>query len=75
MIEEGVIYSGNKIRNVKLGKGLAALTADSCAALCKVDDDCKFWTLSFFSNSCGLKTSDAGREANDNYISGVKPCN
>ena len=64
---------GHDIRNVKLGSD--ALTGENCAALCKDDDDCKFWTLSFFSKSCGLKTSDAGRQLNDKYISGFKPCN
>ena len=75
MIEEGVIYSGNKIHNVKLGKGLAALTADSCAALCKDDDDCKFWTLSSYWKGCFFKSSDAGRKGSNEMVSGIKPCN
>ena len=75
MTEEGVAYEGNNIRDIKLGNGLAALTADSCAALCKDDDDCKFWRLSVQYKVCQLKTSDAGRKAYDSNISGLKPCN
>ena len=75
MTEEGVGYGGNNIRDIKLGEGLDALTADSCAALCRNDDDCKFWRLSFQNKACYFKTSDAGRKGVDKDISGLKPCN
>ena len=72
MMEEGVAYAGNDIRSVQLGNGQ---TANDCAALCKDDDDCKFWGLNFIHIICYLKTSDKGRRANDQEISGLKPCN
>ena len=75
MTEEKVYYKGNTIRSIKLGNGLDNLTADSCAALCKDDGDCKFWTLGVQMKACLLKTSDAGRNPHDKDISGLKPCN
>ena len=75
MVENGVAYPDYDIRSVKLGNGLAALTATDCAALCKDDDDCKFWILSMEHSQCNLKTSDKNRESRNTAISGLKPCN
>ena len=75
MMEKRTDYVGNDIGNVGLGNGLADLTEDSCAAACKVDDDCKFWTLSSSWKRCFFKSSDAGRKESNEMVSGIKPCN
>ena len=75
MTEEKTDYLGYNAGNAMLGDGLAALTAENCAALCKVDDDCKFWTLSAYWKGCFFKSSDAGRKGSNEMVSGIKPCN
>ena len=73
MTEEGVGYAGNEFRKFVLDP--TGQTEDDCAAKCKNDDGCKFWSFGLNQKICYLKTSDAGRIAKDMVISGLKPCN
>ena len=60
-------YSGN---DLKPGGDVRNLnTAAECCAACAGTEGCSFWTLQL-PNTCYLKSSDAGRHAYPNAISG-----
>jgi len=44
-----------------------------CARLCAEEPACKGWTLNVNSNKCWLKTSNASRGSNKNWVAGL-PC-
>ena len=68
-IEKNVGYPGNDIRTIDdVGHWR------DCRLYCQGTTECKFWSMSLESNTCSLKTSDAGRKAQMEIISGTKDC-
>lgn len=46
-----------------------------CAMACTHIEVCKFWTYEPGIRKCFLRSSDAGREANPDFVSGARDCN
>ena len=62
-------YAGNDINYID-----NVASAEACGKLCQEDGQCLFWTYQTDSTVCNIKTSDSGRTAAADRISGQKPC-
>ena len=68
-IKEGNIdYTGNDIARIRLG------TQQACAEYSVSIDGGLFWTYTFDSNYCHVKSSNAGRSRLDRAVSGNRAC-
>ena len=67
--EESIDYSGNFI-----GQKIKLESPQACAEHCVSVEGALFWTFSFATKNCYLKSSDAGRRSLGQVVSGNRAC-